>query len=165
MIELRRISILDKNMRECIELEVLDHQKEFVASNAESLADEFDTNKASNRNGKGDTAVAYAACHDGRMVGFAMYAYFPPGEYSNDEHCYYFWRLMVDRRHQGKGIGRRIVSLVMEEIKTKPMGDAKYCYVSYDPKNDGSRALFKSHGFVEDGRVIDGETVARCLIS
>ena len=49
----------------------------------------------------------------------------------------------------------------MDEIKSKPYGDAEYCYVSYDPENIGSKTTFASYGFEEDGRVIGGEVVAR----
>jgi len=39
MIELKEISILDDNMKECIALEVLPEQDDFVASNSYSLAE------------------------------------------------------------------------------------------------------------------------------
>ena len=99
------------------------------------------------------------------MVGFVMYGYFPPedGEdsYCKDEHYYYVWRLFVDKNHQGKGIGRETVRQIMEEIKSKPCGEASYCYTSYVATNIASKTTFASYGFEEDGRVLDGEVVAR----
>lgn len=167
MIELKKISILDDNMKECIELDFLPEQTGFVAENAISLAEAYDTNKAYAETGKGDIAVPYAVYEKGKMVGFAMYGYFPPGDedgdevYCTKEHHYYFWRLLIDKNHQRKGIGRETVCQVMEEIKSKPFGEASYCYVSYEPENIGSKTTFASYGFEEDGRVMDGEVVAR----
>ena len=164
-IELKKISLLDDNMTECIDLKVLPSQKEFVASNAVSLAQAYDTNKAYAETGEGGIAVPYAIYDNGKMVGFIMYGYFPPedGEdsYSKDEHIYYVWRLLIDKDHQGRGIGREALKQVMEEIKGKPYGEASYCYSSYSPTNIASKTTFASYGFVEDGRVIDKEVVAR----
>jgi len=167
MIELKKISILDDNIKECIELDFLPEQTGFVAENAISLAEAYDTNKAYAETGKGDIAMPYAVYENGKMVGFAMYGYFPPGDeddneaYCTKEHHYYFWRLLIDKNHQRKGIGRETVRQVMEEIKSNPHGEASYCYVSYEPTNIGSKTTFASYGFEEDGRVIDGEVVAR----
>jgi len=165
MIELKKISILDSNMEECIALKILPEQENFVASNAVSLAEAYDENKSYAETGKGTIAMPYAIYENGKMVGFAMYGYFPPGDdddsYCEDEHHYYFWRLLIDKDHQGKGIGRETVRQVMEEIKSKPCGEASYCYVSYEPTNIASKTTFASYGYEEDGRVIDGEVVAR----
>ena len=165
MIELKKISILDDNMKECIALRVLPEQDNFVASNAVSLAQAYDVNKAYAETGKGSIATPYAIYENDKMVGFVMYGYFPPRDddnsYSKDEHIYYVWRLLIDKNHQGKGIGRAAVKQVMEEIKSKPCGEASYCYVSYVPENIGSKTTFASYGFEEDGRVLGGEVVAR----
>ena len=168
MIELKKISILDDNMKECIALKVLPQQENFVASNAISLAEAYDENKAYAETGKGNIAMPFAAYENGKMVGFAMCGYLLPDEdededeaYSKDEPTYYFWRLLVDKDHQGRGIGREIVRQVMDIIKTKPCGEATWCYVSYEPTNIASKTTFASYGFEEDGRVIEGEVVAR----
>ncbi|MCL2840874.1 MAG: GNAT family N-acetyltransferase [Defluviitaleaceae bacterium] len=167
MLTMKKISILDDNMKECIALDFLPEQTGFVADNSISLAEAYDANKAYAETGKGDIAVPFAAYENGKMVGFAMYGYFPPGDegdedtYCTKEHHYYFWRLLVDKNHQRKGIGREMVFQVMEEIKSKPWGEATYCYVSYEPTNIGSKTTFASYGYEEDGRVIDGEVVAR----
>ena len=168
MVTLKKISILDDDMKDCIALEFLPEQTGFVAENAISLAEAYDTNKAYAENGEGDQAVPYAVYENGNMVGFVMYGYFPAGSseggdepYYNDEPHYYIWRLFIDKNHQGRGLGRKTVDLIMEEIKRKPCGEASYCYTSYAPKNAASRATFASYGYEEDGRVISGEVVAR----
>jgi diamine N-acetyltransferase len=164
MIELKKISILDDAMKECIALKILPEQEDFVASNAYSLAEAYVENKAYAETGEGNIAVPYAVYKDGKMVGFVMYGYFAPEDdeesYNQDEHHYYVWRLLIDKDYQGQGIGREAVRQVMEEIKTKPYGAATYCYVSYEPTNIASKTTFASYGFKEDGRVIDGEVVA-----
>jgi len=171
MITLKKISILDPQMETCIALDVTKEQKNFVASNAISLAEAYDANKYYEKNypvnGKGDVAVPYAVYENNIMVGFVMYGYFPPqpdespeDEYCPEEHIYYVWRLLIDKNHQRKGIGAEVVRQIMDEIKTKPCGEANYCYVSYEPNNIGSQTTFKNYGFTEDGRIIEGETVA-----
>jgi len=164
MIELKKISILDDIMKECIALEILPEQDNFVASNAISLAEAYDENKNFAETGEGNIAVPYAIYQNGKMVGFVMYGYFSPEDdedsYNKEEHHYYVWRLFIDKNHQRKGIGREAVRQVMEEIKSRPCGEANYCYVSYEPTNVGSKTTFASYGFEEDGRVIDGEVVA-----
>jgi len=167
MIELKKVSILDDNMKECIALEIWPEQENFVASNAVSLAQAYTDNKTYAETGEGTIAVPYAVYENGKMVAFVMYGYIPPDDedgYCTEEHIYYVWRLFVDKNHQGRGIGREIVRQIMDEIKTKPCGPATYCYVSYEPTNIASKTTFASYGFEEDGRVIDGETVARIRI-
>ena len=165
MITLKPISILDEEMKACIALDFLPEQTGFVSENAISLTEAYDVNKAYAETGKGDVAMPYAVYENGQMVGFAMYGYFPQGDdYEDDAPIYYFWRLLVDKAHQGRGLGRAIVQQIMEEIKTKPCGDAAYCYVSYKPTNTGSKATFAAYGYEEDGRTIGGETVARYRI-
>jgi len=167
MIELRPISIFDEQMPECVALRVLPEQENFVASNAISLAEAYDVNKVRELTGDGDIAVPYAVYENGKMVGFAMYGFFPRGgdddeeSYTDNEPCYYVWRLLVDKNHQGRGIGREMLRQIMDEIKTKPHGEAEYCYSSYNPDNIASKTTFKSYGYEEDGRVFGGEVVAR----
>ena len=166
MITLKSISIFDEQMPECIALEVLPEQRNFVASNAMSLAEAYDVNKARIVTGKGDVAIPYAVYENDIMVGFVMYGYFPTGgdnedHYTDGAPCYYVWRLFIDKEHQGRGIGREVLHQVMAEIKSMPYGEAEYCYSSYVPDNNASKATFKSYGYKEDGRIICGETVAR----
>ena len=166
MIELKPISILDKEMLECINLSVTDEQNNFVASNAYSLAEAYDTNKRHTERGENSRAAPYAAYKDSKMIGFIMIGYFFPGENDEDDaYCdepfYYIWRLFVDKEYQGKGFGREILNLAMEKVKAKYLGNANLCYSSYDPDNNASRRTFAAYGFKEDGRIIDGETVCK----
>ena len=75
MIELKPISIISDNVKECIELEVAPEQTRLVSHNAESLAHAYVTNSP---RGLGSRAVAYAIYAGDKMVGFVMYGYFMP---------------------------------------------------------------------------------------
>ena len=168
MIELRPISILDEQMPECIALRVTPEQEDFVASNAISLAQAYGVNIERERTGKGNIVAPYAAYQDGKMVGFTMYVYVPdcaddPDDepYEGNEPHYYIWRLFVDKNHQGKGIGREILRQITEIIKSKPYGEARVCFSSYDPDNIASKTTFAHVGYEEDGRVIGGEAVCK----
>ena len=160
MIELREITILDSNVKECIELEVLPEQTKFVAHNASSLGQAYSTNS---ERGLGSTAVAYAIYADERMVGFIMYAFFNPkyeDDFNENKDYYYFWRFMVDKNHQGKGYGRAAMTQVINEVKQKPCGEAEHCYISYEPDNP-MKKFYESFGFEETGQVNYGENVAK----
>ena len=89
MVELRRISITDDNVKECIELEVTPEQRKFVAHNATSLADAYIWNK------RWGWVCPNAIYVDGVMVGFAMYQFLSGQDedygdtYGGD--AYYLW--------------------------------------------------------------------------
>jgi len=166
MIILEPISIMDKKMVECVHLSVTEEQYNFVAPNSVSLAEAYDTNKKHTERGENSRAAPYAAYKDGKMVGFVMIGYFYPGENDEDEaYCdepfYYIWRLFVDKEYQKKGFGKEILNLAMEKVKSKYLGDANLCFSSYVPENTASKRTFASYGFVEDGRIIDDETVCK----
>ncbi|MCL2855384.1 MAG: GNAT family N-acetyltransferase [Defluviitaleaceae bacterium] len=159
MIELKPISILDDNVKECIQLDILPEQRKFVAHNASSLGQAY----AVNQWGLGSKAAPYAIYADGKMVGFIMYALFKPeydDEYGAGKDYYYFWRFMIDKNHQGKGYGRQAMAQIIDEIKQKPFGDAEHCYISYEPGNP-AKNLYKSFGFEETGQIIHDEAIAR----
>jgi len=161
MVTLKPITILDDNMRECIDLEVTEEQQNYVAHNAESLGEAYALNKKDGVN----KAAAYSIHHDGEMVGFIMYGYFE-AEFDDDypENHYYFWRFMLDVKHQNKGYGRQAMGLLLDEIKQKPYGHAEYAYTSYEPKNVVAKKLYESFGFIETGKIAGGELVSRLKI-
>ena len=169
MIELKPISILDKEMEECINLSVTEEQNNFVASNSYSLAEAYDVNKKYTEKGKGNRADPYAAYKDGKMVGFVMIGYLHPDkdeDFENycEEPFYYIWRLFVDVAYQGKGIGKEILRLAMEKVKTKYLGNANLCFSSYVPENTASKRTFAGYGFTENGCIDDGEAICKTSI-
>ena len=75
---------------------------------------------------------------------------------------YNIWRLMIDKKFQGKGFGKKAMDLALELINTFPCGTAKYCWLSYESENDVARQLYKSVGFVETDEK-DGEEIVAIL--
>lgn len=133
------------NFEAVTDLELLEHQRQYLASNSYSIAQASFYPELRPR----------AVYRDNELVGFAMYAApdaeSPRGEYS-------IWRFMVDSRHQGKGLGRRALQLLLDEIRSQP-GVTKI-YISYKPDNPIARVFYGSFGFVELEIDESGEMVA-----
>ena len=131
---------------ECVDLDVAEHQRNFVSSNLVSLAEaQFYPG-----------TVCRAVYADEVMVGFVMYG--PEAEYAPDEPgAYAFVRLMIDQHHQGKGYGSAAFAAVIDAIKNIP--ESRVLYTSYDPENTPAGHLYESMGFQQTGRVLDGEII------
>lgn len=89
------------------------------------------------------------------VVGFLMYAAPGAGDEPGD---YAIYHLMVDRRHQGRGHGRRAVELALAEIGKH--GDMRRIWTSYQPGNAVAKELYAACGFREAGVEDDGEMYA-----
>jgi len=70
----------------------------------------------------------------------------------------YLWRLLMDRLHQRRGIGGRVLDLVADECRA--MGDSTLM-TSWEEGKGSPRPFYVRHGFEPTGEVIDGETEAR----
>ncbi len=139
------------NWMECIRLEPREDQKNFVASNAISLAEL-----------KFYPEMVPLAIYDGEtMVGFLMWA--PPGLDNLPPGHYAIFRLMVDQKHQGKGYGRAAIEQIIAELRQKP--DCTAILLSFEPHNVAADALYTSLGFVKTGEMLDNEVVARLDVS
>ena len=90
---------------------------------------------------------------DDEMVGFVMLAL------TSDHHREpYLWRLLMDRLHQRRGIGGRVVDLIADECKA--MGDTALL-TSWEEGKGSPRPFYEQHGFEPTGNTLDGETEAR----
>ena len=67
------------------------------------------------------------------------------------------WRLMVDQKFQGRGIGRSAMREVLEHVKGKGLFDA--IEVSYVPAPGSAEQFYLSLGFCHTGREDEGEVV------
>ena len=145
----------DHNFYECIALSVSDEQKNFVASNLYSIAQAYThlTNELC-------IPMPYAIYHDATMVGFIMLSYDPvlEGEKIYEEPVYAIWRLMIDKKYQGRGYGRQAMVKAIELIRKFLHGETKKAVLSYEPHNSVARKLYASLGFVETGEM-DGDEV------
>ena len=90
---------------------------------------------------------------DGELAGFVMVA-LPNAD--NPEP--YLWRLLIDRRHQRRGIGRTVLDLVVAQARE--WGETTMT-VSYVEGPGSPKPLYDRYGFVPTGEIEDGETVAR----
>lgn len=148
MPELRPVT--KENWEALIALKVRDDQKNFVASNLFSIAqaqfgEEFE----------GHWDLRPFGIYDGDApVGFLMYGY----NFSHPTQQAFIIRLMVDEKFQGKGFGRFAMEKALETFRADERIAA--VGISYEPENDGARKLYASLGFVETGRIIEGEVEA-----
>lgn len=158
MIEFRKIT--EDNFEECVALRVHERQQSFVATNLISMAQAY-------------LAVSNGYCvpmpfaiYDGdNMVGFIMMSYHARPEQMTDdelfdEPVYSVWRLMIDLAYQNKGYGKVAVAHAVALLRERPCGPADKLVITYEPTNEVARKLYAAVGFVEDGRIRDGETVA-----
>ena len=157
---LRLEKVTGKNVWEILKLEVLDDQKYFVAGNDTSIIEAY---IAITGNGhafpfgiyEGDTPVGFI------MIGFDVDDYWDDApEIARGN--YNLWRLMIDKKYQGKGYGKEAVRLALEFINTFPCGSAEYCWLSYEPENKAARNIYSSFGFSETGEM-DGEELIAVL--
>ncbi len=133
--------VSDRNRRAILALELLPGQQDFVASNADSLEEA----------GEDGDAVPRAIVADGRVVGFLMY------DASNDDEAN-IYRFMIDRREQGRGLGRAGIAAALGEIAG--LMHVRKVSICYEPANTAAKQLYASFGFVEQGLDEDGEMIA-----
>ena len=158
MFKLRKIN--RNNVAEILKLEVFDNQKSFVATNTNSIIEAYIAITENNH------VFTFGIYKDETPFGFLMIGF---DVNSDDEGApkiakgnYNIWRLMIDRKFQGKGFGKKAMDLALEFINTFPSGTAKYCWLSYESDNNVARELYKSVGFVETDEK-DGEEIVAIL--
>lgn len=156
MIKLKKIN--RNNVGEILKLEVFDNQKSFVATNNSSIIEAYIAITDNN------DVFTFGIYKDDAPIGFLMIGY---NVNSDDEGApsiakgnYNIWRLMIDKKFQGKGFGKKVMDLALEFVNTFPCGTAKYCWLSYESDNDVERQLYKSVGFVETDEKDGDEIVA-----
>lgn len=153
--ELRKVTA--ENLFPIVKLSVDESQQNFVASNTESILEAYVTVTA------GNVALPFGLYEDGELVGFVMFGYGCIGDEDEPlvaEGNYCIWRLMIDKRFQGQGLGKKAVAAALDYIKSWPCGKAEYCWLSYEPENTVAAGLYRSFGFVENGEMDGDEIVA-----
>ena len=158
MLKLKKIN--RKNVGEILKLEVFDNQKSFVAINNISIIEAYIAITENN------DVFTFGIYKDDTPIGFLMIGF----DVNSDDvdvlkiakGNYNIWRLMIDKKFQGKGFGKKAIELALEFINTFPCGTAKYCWLSYESDNDVARQLYQSVGFVETDEK-DGEEIVAIL--
>lgn len=138
----------EENFWALLDLKVSKEQRDFVASNAISLAQAYDTHA------EGKFAEAFGIWDGDIPVGFAMI-----GHNSEDyegiaevySHSYCLWRFMIDERYQRRGYGRDALKLLLDYIRTFPDGVEALWSTSWEPENEVAAKLYHDFGFVENG--------------
>lgn len=144
-ISLREITA--ETVRAITNLTVADAQKGFVAPNAVSLAQALFAPEAWYRAiYRGDEPVGFVMLYDESLRAE------PP-----EQPAVGVWRLMVDARFQGQGIGRAALMLVMEHARAK--GCFETLELSYVPGPGCPEPFYLKLGFRHTGRVDEGEVV------
>lgn len=90
---------------------------------------------------------------DGEPAGFVMTA-----EVTDVHPEPYLWRLLIDRRHQGRGIGSSVISQLVE--RWRAMG-LRSMIVGWVDSPDGPEAFYRGLGFEPTGKREHGEIEGR----
>ena len=128
------------NVRAVCELRVADGQDGLVAPAAITVAESHYY----------EPSVLRAISCDGAVAGLAWVA--------TGEGTPFLVRFMVDAAHQGAGVGRRAMNLLEDELRAAGWRELE---VSFVPVERGARGFWERCGFVDTGRVHDGEPVYR----
>jgi diamine N-acetyltransferase len=152
VVELREIST--ENFEECISLSLTEEQRKFMAPNAYSLAEAY----ALQNEGK-YAPLPYAIYSGETMVGFIMAVYQPKdADDPEDETVFYLSRMMIDRRYQGKGHGKKALSKMIQILKSF-CSSADAVVLSCSRENAAAYKLYRSFGFKDTGEYDDAGDV------
>ncbi len=116
------------------ELKTHKSQEQLVSPVLHSLAEALHTPV---RHGVAIESWHRAVSADGLIVGFVMMA-FPPDRPA------YLWRMLIDRLHQRRGIGRRVLDLVVAEARRR--GSTELA-VSWAPDHGSPEPFYVGYGF------------------
>ncbi|MFV8521183.1 GNAT family N-acetyltransferase [Bacillus sp. SBS7] len=137
---------IDKsNWKEATKLSVKEEQQTFIASNLYSIAEVQFL----------DNFYAKGIYLDEKMIGFTMFGIDP------DDNNYWIYRLMIDKRFQGKGIGKQAIYLVIDEIKRNNHTNISLIMIGYAPENLTAKFVYKKAGFIETDLSPWGEQLAK----
>jgi diamine N-acetyltransferase len=139
MINLREIDF--DNFWEIIDLSVDENQSDYVTSNAVSIAQS-----------KVQPECIPLAVYDGDTpVGFAMYCI------DRDDGEYWLYRLMTDKKYQGKGFAKAAVNLILERVMEDKSRHKMFLGVHRE--SIAAVKLYESLGFRFNGRIFGKEHI------
>ncbi len=148
--DVRLVEITSDNERAVRGLRTHESQRQFVAPVVNSFADALVPEVV---DGAPVEPWMRAVEADGSVVGFVMLAL------RTDAHPEpYLWRLLIDRMHQRRGIGTRVLDLLVEQCRA--WGD-ETLLVSWEPGRGSPEPMYLASGFEPTGRIVDGEIEAR----
>ncbi len=135
--------ITRNNFWDCIELSVAEDQAEFVTSNAVSIA----------QSKVQPECIPLAIYDDDLIVGFLMYCI------DEDDSEYWIYRMMIDKKHQSRGYGKKALEQLLETIRQ----DKSHTKVFLGVHKESVKAvrLYESFGFKFTGQVFGSEHIMR----
>ncbi|MEU7380521.1 MULTISPECIES: GNAT family N-acetyltransferase [unclassified Streptomyces] len=143
--------ITDDNRDAVRALRVRRDQKQFVASVSWSLEEAAKTPEAN---------PWYRAVYRGdEPVGFVMLSWKPPTGPFEGRH--FIWRLLVDKRHQGRGIGRDALTQIADLVRAD---GGTELLTSYESGDGEPEPFYRKFGFEPTGETYDGEIVLRLAL-
>ena len=153
---IRFCEITSENVWKIISLSVFEEQKDFVATNLESLAEAY-----AYRN-EGSFAWPLAIYDNDIPIGFLMFGYSDtdPEDPPIAKNNYCLVRLMLDKAQQGKGYFSPIMEEILHTLRANPAGKADFLWLSYEKENTHAAALYHRAGFTENGEFCGDEIVA-----
>ncbi|HEW3780830.1 TPA: GNAT family N-acetyltransferase [Streptococcus pneumoniae] len=149
-IELRDVTM--ENYFDVLNLDVKEYQKQFIATNAISLAEVYVYTK------NGDFVAPLAVYDNDVIIGFVMIAYDKKIVISSGN--YLLFRFMIDKNFQNQGYFKPIMDKVLDYVRTAPAGLSNKLWLSYEPENEQARFCYLSYGFKETGEISENEVVA-----
>ncbi|WP_214369832.1 GNAT family N-acetyltransferase [Pseudonocardia sp. H11422] len=146
--------ITDDNRDAVCALRVRRRQRRFVESVASSLDDAAAEPEAN---------PWYRAVYSGdEPVGFVMLSWNAPADPPGVTGRYFLWRLLIDKRHQRRGVGREVLRQITDLVRAD---GATELLTSYQPGDDDPGPFYRRFGFQPTGEIDDGEIVLRLTLS
>jgi diamine N-acetyltransferase len=139
--EVRLEPLTPENVRPVCDLRVASEQAPYVEPNAVSLAEAY----------VHDVARCRAVYAGEELVGFVMLHDSDAGP------GYMLWRLMIDARFQGRGIGGEVVQQVTDYVRTRPGATQLKVSVHVGDRSPGP--FYESLGFVATGELSGDQPV------
>ena len=140
---------LTHRAREFLLLEVHESQKNLVASVAQSYSDALFPPEDPN----GPPLVWIRGVLRASVpAGFVMCA-----DQTEQQKDPWLWRLLVDKSHQGVGVGTFALNAVIERYRKL---DMQRVLTAWHPGKGNAGDFYKKFGFIETGEKIDEEIVA-----
>ena len=144
------LRIIDDTNKDAVELlEVSDDQKQYIATNKDSL---ITACKEEHR----EVARPFAIYADHRIIGFTMFAFDLTSSDPNDR--YWLWRFMIDKNFQGNGYGSIALEKIIDYFKRH---GADHILLSTKESNTSALSLYHKYQFAETGEMNDEEIVLR----
>lgn len=134
-----------ENLGQVLRLKVAPTQENYVATNAESIAE---------AHFYPEVAWFRAIYADETVVGFVML------ETDREQASYSLWRFMIDAQFQKQGLGQCAIEQVIDYVKTCP--GATTLFTSHVPNEGHAGPFYEKVGFVYTGDTDeDGELIMR----